>query len=169
MATSTKVSLEDYFRTHFEGECELVNGELRPKPMGTKDHSRVQGRVYSALLRYEQAGHGDALVELSLRLGETILIPDVAFTRPDQSPDQYNVFDTPPFLCVEVISPSQSFGELYNKCLGYLHWGVAHCWIIDPVKRTAWEIGEDEAPLQVSAGGLLRAGEIEVKLGELWS
>lgn len=168
MAAGTRVSLEDYFRTHFEGECELVHGELRPKPMGTKDHSRVQGRVYSALLRYEQAGHGDALVELSLRLGETIWIPDVAFTRPDQIPGEYNVFDTPPFLCVEVISPSQSFGELYNKCLGYVHWGVPHCWIIDPVKRTAWEVGADETPLQVPAEGSLRAGEIEVSVAELW-
>ena len=169
MATGTRVSLDDYLRMHFEGECELVDGELRPKPTAAKDHSRVQGRVYSALLRYEQAGDGDALVELSLRLGGTILIPDIAFTRRDQIPDQYNVFDTPPLLCVEVISPSQSFGELYNKCLDYLHWGVPHCWIIDPVKRTAWHLGTDEAPLQVPDEGSLRAGKIEVSLSQLWS
>ena len=28
MATSTRISLEEYFRTHYEPECELIDGEL---------------------------------------------------------------------------------------------------------------------------------------------
>lgn len=168
MAAGTKISLEEYFHTRFEGECELVDGELRPKPMGTDDHSRIQGRIFSSLMRREQAGRGEARVELSLRLGEIVLIPDIVFLRAGQQPDQYRVYDTPPLLCVEVLSPSQGFGELYNKCLRYLHWGVQHCWIIDPLKRLAWQIDSDEYPHELPADGSLRAGEMEVKLSELW-
>jgi len=164
MAVGSRVSLSEYFSACFDGECELVDGALRPKPMGTRDHSRVQGRIYSALLRFEQAGKGEAFVELSLRLDETVLIPDIVFTRPGQIPDQYNVFDTPPLLCVEVISPSQSFGDLYNKCLGYLRWGVSYCWIVDPIKRVGWQLGPDEVPHERSAQDFLEAGEIKIPL-----
>ncbi len=61
VATTARVSLEEYFRTHFEGECELVNGELRPKPMGTLDHSRLQARLRDLLRPYEDAGKGEAI------------------------------------------------------------------------------------------------------------
>src|SRR5882757_4249888 len=117
MAASTRISLEQYFRTHVEGECELVNGELRRKPVGTLDHSRVQARLRDALRRYEQAGKGEAIAEMSLRMDETVLIPDFVFSQAGQEPDEYRVFNTPPQLCVEIISPSQSFGGLYTKCL----------------------------------------------------
>jgi Uma2 family endonuclease len=168
MATSAKISLDQYFRTHVEGDCELVDGELRHKPMGTLDHSRVQARLRDALRRYEQAGRGEAVAEMSLRMDETVLIPDFVFSQPGQEPDEYRVFNTPPQLCVEIISPSQSFGELYTKCLGYLRWGVPHCWIVDPVKRLAWQIGHDEVPHAIPPGGGLEAADIRVTLSELW-
>jgi hypothetical protein len=52
MAVNARISVE-YFTARFDGECELVDGALRPKPAGTRDHSRVRGRIYSALLRFE--------------------------------------------------------------------------------------------------------------------
>jgi len=109
MAASTRISLEQYFRTHVEGECELVDGELRPKPAGTLDHSRIQARLRDALRRYEQAGRGEAIAEMSLRMNDTVLIPGFVFSRPGQEPDEYRVFNTPAQLCVEIISPSQTF------------------------------------------------------------
>ena len=36
MAATTRISLEEYFRTHYEPECEFIDGELRPKPMPTR-------------------------------------------------------------------------------------------------------------------------------------
>ena len=93
MATSTRISLEQYFRTHFEGECELVDGELRPKPMGTLDHSRVQARLRDALRRYEQAGKGEAIAEMSLRMNDTVLVPDFVFSHREQQPDEFRVFN----------------------------------------------------------------------------
>jgi Uma2 family endonuclease len=169
MATSTRVSLEEYFRTHYEPECELIDGELRPKPMPTTHHSRMEGRLRDLLRPYEQLGLGEALPELSLLLpGEAVLIPDFVFSRLGQSVDEHDVFDTPPLLCIEVISPSQSFNELYAKCRRYLRWGVPYCWIIDPVRRLAWQLEADEMPREILADGSLRAGEIEVKLADLF-
>jgi Uma2 family endonuclease len=170
MATTTRISLEEYFRTHYEPECELIDGELRPKPMPTGHHSWIQVRLIKLLLADEQLGRGRVWSELSLLLpGEAVLIPDVAFSRPGQRFDEHDVLNTPPLLCIEAISPSQSFNELYEKCRRYLRWGVPYCWIIDPVRRLAWQIEADEMPREILADGSLRAGEIEVKLAELFS
>jgi Uma2 family endonuclease len=169
MATGTRLSLEDYFRAHYEGECEFIDGELRPKPMGTGPHSRIQARLQNALRRFEQTGHGEALPEMSLRLPNgDVLIPDVLFSRKDQVFDNRGLFDTPPALCIEILSPSQSFGELYDKCRRYLHWGVPVCWLIDPVKKLAWQIGSDEIPHEVPANGSLQAEIVAVSTSELF-
>lgn len=169
MATSTRLSLEEYFRAHYEGECEFVNGELRPKPMGTGPHARVQARLRDALRRFEQAGYGEALPEMSLHLPSgNVLIPDVLFSAKNQTFNAQGIFDTPPVLCIEILSPSQSFAELQNKCRAYLRWGVSSCWIIDPVKRTAWQIEADEVSREIAENGTLQAGLIVVSLSELF-
>src|SRR5438477_7738353 len=117
MATGTRVSLEEYFRTHYEPECELIDGELRPKPMPTRHHSRMQAKLMKLLGRDEQLARGEALPKLTLLLPDkSVLIPDLVFARPGQSVDEHDVLNTPPLLCIEVISPSQSFKELYEKC-----------------------------------------------------
>jgi Uma2 family endonuclease len=169
MATSARLSLEDYFRAHYQGQCEFVDGELRPKPMGTGPHARVQARLRDALRRFEQAGQGEALPEMSLWLPNgDILIPDILFSAKGQAFNEQGIFDTPPVLCIEIISPSQSFAELHDKCRRYLRWGVASCWVIDPVKRTAWQIDQDEAPREIATNGSLRAGTVAVSLSQLF-
>lgn len=168
MAAITRISLEEYFQMYFEGECELVNGELRPKPAGAEPHSRIQARLVRFLMRFEQSG-AQALPELNLRFrNNTVLIPDVVFTRPRQRLDRYGSIGSPPLLCIEVLFPSQSFAALYEKCLRYLRWGVPYCWIIDPVKQLVWQIERDEAPREAPPSGSLHAGEIEIKLVELF-
>jgi Uma2 family endonuclease len=170
MATSTRVSLEEYFRTHYEPECELIDGELRPKPMPTGHHSSTQVELIVLLRAQEQLGRGRVWSELSLLLpSQAVLIPDVVFSRPGQRFDEHDVLNTPPLLCIEIISPSQSFRELYDKCISYLRWGVPYCWIIDPVRHLAWQIEVDEMPREIFSGGSLRAGDIEVKLADLFS
>ena len=144
--------------------------------MPTGKHSRMEGRLRDLLRPYEQLGYGEALPELSLLLpGSAVLIPDLVFSHPNQPFDEHDVLDTPPLLCIEVISPSQSFREMYEKCLVYLRWGVPFCWIplraasgIDPVKRLAWHIEADEVPHEIPADGALQAGGIEVKLTDLF-
>jgi Uma2 family endonuclease len=170
MATSTRISLEEYFRTHYEPECELIDGEPRPKPIPTRPHSRMQAKLQKLLWSDEKVGRGEALPEQSLLLPDgTVMIPDLVFCLPDQGVDEHQVLNTPPLLCTEIISLSQSFRELYDKCVLYLRWGVPYCWIIDPVRRLAWQIGIDEMPREIRADGSLRAGDVEVKLADLFS
>ena len=164
MATALRTSLEEYLRSHYEPECELIDGELFPKPMGTPEHGRMQKRLLRILERYEAKGIGEVLPELSVRHEQDVRIPDVAFTTVVQAPGE--IVSHPPLLCVEILSPSQRPSELFSKCEAYHAWGVPYCWVIDPIKKLAWEYHR-EAPVQLASVSL-GAGEISVTLAELF-
>jgi Uma2 family endonuclease len=70
-------------------------------------------------------------------------------------------------LCCEILSPEDRLGAMLGKCEEYHAWGVAYCWVIDPVKRTAWEYHAKGEPVRVTAS--LTAGELAVDLDQLFS
>jgi len=44
----------------------------------------------------------------------------------------------PPFLCVEILSPSDRFSEMRERVGDYLSFGVRYGWAIDPRTRQAF-------------------------------
>ena len=70
-------------------------------------------------------------------------------------------------LCCEILSPEDRLGAMLGKCEEYHAWGVPFCWVIDPVKRTAWEYHKGLEPVRAIAE--LRAGELAVELEKLFS
>lgn len=43
------------------------------------------------------------------------------------------------------------------------------CWVIDPEKQTAWQYHSGREPERRQQGGVLQAGELSVRLEELFS
>lgn len=165
MSTTAGVSLDEYLSTHYEPECELIGGELLRKPMGTEGHADVQIRLGAALLRLLKGSDFKPGTEISFRHGSDVRIPDVSVYR--RGARLYKgILDEPPILCIEIVSPSQSPSELFVKSETYHSWGVPFCWIVDPVKQSAWEYHAGVAPGRVEDG--LRAGEIVVSLAEIF-
>jgi Uma2 family endonuclease len=86
-------------------------------------------------------------------------------------------FQTPPFpgpypdqpvqLCCEILSPEDRLGSMLGKCEEYHSWGVPYCWVIDPVKRTAWQYEAGGEPFRVTDS--LSAGSINIPLLELFA
>jgi Uma2 family endonuclease len=106
--------------------------------------------------------------ELAIRRGEDVRIPDLVFAAPEARFEKGILID-PPLLCIEILSPSQRPSELFAKCEAYHSWGVPYCWIVDPIKKLAWEY-HSEAPLKLLApDASLQAGEISVGLSELFA
>ncbi len=141
--------------------CEYRDGVLNPKPMPTLLHSLLSTMLMMLLRR---AGL-EAAQELTVRLSPIkFLVPDVV-----AAPVLANPYPTEPvFLCCEVLSPDDRLGATFSKCEEYHEWGVPYCWVVDPVKRTAWEYHRATGePVRVSAA--LQAGEIAVELPELFS
>lgn len=48
---------------------------------------------------------------------------------------------TPPLLCIEILSPEDSFGNMRTRVRDYLDMGVPEVWVIDPSTRTVFVSG----------------------------
>lgn len=160
MSTTAQVALEDYLRLTEKPYCEYRDGELTPKAMPTKLHSLVQ----FALLMLLRSRGVQPFPELTVRITPTkYLVPDVAVAAPFEGPYP----DQPVQLCCEILSPEDRLGAMLSKCEEYHAWGVPCCWVIDPVKRTAWQYESGGEPIRVTH--TLAAGPIEIPLHELFA
>lgn len=116
---------------------ELVEGNIVAKMAPQRFHSKTQ----RALLRYlEEWGEsrGEVGIEWSVILQrrgkDWVPIPDLLFVSQERLPE--NLGDepcpVPPDLAIEIISPSQTFGEMAEKAMDYLNAGVLRVWVVDP-------------------------------------
>jgi Uma2 family endonuclease len=162
MSTAALVSVEEYLRRTEKPYSEFVDGVLCPKQMPTLSHGLVQALLI-VLLRKQGV---QAVSEVTVRLSDTkFLIPDVIAARTIQGPYP----SEPVLLCVEILSPTDRLGATLAKCELYHTWGVPFCWIVDPEKQTAWQYHVGREPERIGRGGVIEAGELSVRLEELFS
>jgi Uma2 family endonuclease len=129
--------VDEFLERSFDHECELIHGETVPKPFGTIKHSRMEKRLTRLLERY--FGENRVQFELSVRMGDEVLIPDICVAKTEDPRMYRDVLDEPPLLCIEVPSPSQRVEEMLAKCRRYRDFNVPHYWVVDPVSERAWE------------------------------
>jgi Uma2 family endonuclease len=160
MSTTALMPVEEYLRLTEKPYREYRDGVVQAKAMPTKFHGLVEFMLVALLRR---AGL-DAVPELTVRVSPTkFLVPDVAAAPVLQSP-----YPTEPvLLCCEILSPDDGLGATLGKCEEYHAWGVPFCWVIDPVKQSAWEYHAGGEPERVASS--LRAGDVLVSLAELFS
>jgi Uma2 family endonuclease len=122
--------------------CELVEGVLLEKAVGYRESGLAifLGGLLNAFVIPRNLGvvtGPDGTVEL---MADLVRIPDVAFTSWDRLPGRRRP-DAPvprlaPNLAVEVLSRSNTPGEMKVKRQDYFSAGVQLYWEIDPVART---------------------------------
>jgi Uma2 family endonuclease len=160
MSSTTLVPVEEYLRYSEKPNCEYREGVLYPKPMPTTFHGLLE---FMLVVMLRKLGL-QAAPEVTVKLSPTkYLVPDVIAARVLQSPYPAD----PVLLCCEILSPEDRLGTMLAKCEEYHAWGVPFCWVIDPVKRTAWEYHSAAEPVRVTS--TLRADEFSVSLEELFS
>lgn len=159
MGTATLIDVEEYLATSYRPDCDFVDGEVVERNVGTKDHSRLQRRVLSWFETNQP--RLEAFPELRVRVtARRYRVPDVCVV-PSPAPDE-QIFTEPPYLCIEILSPDDSFPKLQTRLDDYLTMGVPNVWVLDPSSRRAWSIareGHFEA-----LDGILRTGDCRVLL-----
>ena len=133
---STAVSVEEYLRTSFsDGDREYVDGRIIQRNLGERDHSRVQRKLIVFFAAREETLGTYCFPEQRVQVKPTrFRVPDVCVYIGAEPEEQ--VFHTPPFLAVEILSKDDRAGEVREKIRDYLDFGVRFVWIIDPGERT---------------------------------
>ena len=135
MGTVMAVPLEEYLTTSYEPDCEWVDGELREQSMPDEVHAAIQAFFMLFFGNRQKELNVRARAELRIRVaGGRFRLPDVVLL-PGRAPLQA-VTDTPPLLCIEILSPDDRVSELNEKISDYVAMGVGTIWIVDPRRRT---------------------------------
>lgn len=158
---------------------ELVDGVLVEKAMGATE-ALLGGWILHRLWEYleehdlGQALPGDGMLRL---MPGSVRIPDVSFISWAQMPDEK--FPTKaipslyPDLAVEVLSKSNTAGEMDRKRRDYFLAGTKLVWIIDPESGTAEVYSSPTDRTRIPKSGSLDGGEVlpgfRLSLKELFS
>ena len=161
MSTATLVSVDEYLETSYRPDCDFVDGQLIERHVGTKDHSKLQREVLAWFRDRRRELRLTAFPEQRVQLAQRrYRIPD-ASVYPLPEPDE-QIFTQPPYICIEVLSPKDSFPNLQDRFDDYLAMGVPNIWVLDPPSRRGWPIvreGHFEA-----LNGVLRTSDDRVVL-----
>jgi Uma2 family endonuclease len=142
VSTAILTSIEEYLATTYRPDCDYVDGAVIERNVGQKDHSSLQGEVYAWFRDRRRSLRLTAFTELRIRVGPTrYRIPDVCVvTLP--APDE-QIFTQPPYICIEILSPGDTFPKLQDRFDDYLTMGVPNLWLLDPTSKRAWRITRD--------------------------
>jgi Uma2 family endonuclease len=125
------VPLNEYLNTSYRPDCDYLEGELLERNVGEWDHARLQG-LLSAYLSNREKEVG-ILVVLAQRVqirANRFRVPDITVLSGPRPAG--GIITEPPFLCVEILSPSDRVVEMQDRIRDYLDFGVRYVWLIDP-------------------------------------
>lgn len=145
--------------------CELVDGVLVEKAMGTKE-SLIAGLILQRVNTFlDQHDLGLAFgADGAMRLMKGLVrIPDVSFVSwrqmPDGLPDEA-IAGLVPDLAVEVVSRRNTKGEIHRKLRDYFLAGVQLVWVIHPRTETAEVYLAPDRKKRVGKSWLLDGGDL---------
>jgi len=152
------VTVEEYLHTLYRPDCDYVDGVLVDRNVGLLTHQIALREVLFYF--YERSSQWDIFVIQSLRVRISptrYRVPDVLVVLGPEPDEQ--ILTSPPFLCVEVLSPEDLFSQMQEKIDDYLRFGVRFVWVIDPYQHRAWICTQDE--IREVRDGLLRTADPE--------
>jgi Uma2 family endonuclease len=135
MATSTVVPVNEYLRKSYRPDRDYVDGEIRERNLGERDHADLQSRFVFMLCLPENAAHLTARSELRIQVRPTrFRVPDVCVLRKSATREQ--VVTQPPLLCIEILSPEDTMLRTRERVRDYLEMGVPAVWVVDAATRS---------------------------------
>jgi Uma2 family endonuclease len=133
--SATLISLEEYLDTAYSPDCEYVDGVVVERNVGERRHSLAQRKT----IVYLQTTYPDLWVWPEQRVrtvpGRRSRVPDVSVTLEDPHTD---VFETPPFIVIEILSRRDEMSNVIEKLEEYAEFGVLNIWLLDPRRKRAF-------------------------------
>jgi Uma2 family endonuclease len=146
--------------------CELIDGTLVEKVMASYE-SLLAGALLHFLYLYLDEHNiglvlpGDGLLRL---FPEQVRAPDVSFISWKRMPNrrfpQEAIASLVPDLAVEILSPSNTEGEMRRKLQDYFNAGCKLVWLVDPQERTVRVYTSPRRFAQFTEQGTLTGGKV---------
>jgi len=136
MSVSQLVSVSEYLSTSYRPDCDYVDGVVLERNLGEYDHARLQGEALVYFHNRREEWGVRAVPEQRVQVSPTrFRVPDICVVigKPTEQ-----IFRTPPFICIEILSKDDRISEMQERVEDYLRFGVAYVWILDPRKRKAY-------------------------------
>jgi Uma2 family endonuclease len=135
MATRALIPVEVYLTSVYRPDCDYVDGEVLERNLGERDHSYVQAAIVSYFFTRRKAMGLEVFPEQRVQVRpKRFRIPDVCVVL---GGTKEKIFTTPPFLCVEILSPEDRMSRVWERIHDYFEMGVPNVWVIDPENRIA--------------------------------
>ena len=163
-SSTTLISVEQYLSSTYSPDVDYVDGTLVDRNGGEKPHSKAQRKL---ILLLEKASGGKICVWPEQRvqvLSTRFRVVDVCATIGE--PDE-DIFMSPPFICIEVLSRRDSMTTIQEKLDDYLTFGVPHIWILDPRRRKVFSYGP-EGLVEIVDAFVTHAPEVVLPITELF-
>ena len=137
-AKPIKMTLEEFLESDLEG-YEYIEGELIPMPPTSIEHGDISMNLISPLNSYVRENQLGRIYipDTGFRVGERVLMPDIAFLSNEHIPaDRSKASPVPPDLAVEVVSRTDIGYQIEEKAFAYLEAGTQLVWVLKPVSKT---------------------------------
>lgn len=161
MSVATAVSVSEYLNTSYRPDCDYLEGELLERNVGERDHSRLQGLLTHYLISRERQFGISVLPEQRVQVkARRFRVPDITVIAGPVPSDQIIV--SPPFLCIEILSPSDRMTEMQERIDDYINFGVTYVWVINPRNRRTFIYHSDG--VEEVRDGILRTKDPEIRV-----
>ena len=135
-AVPALIPVEEYLHTTYRPDCDYVDGIIEERNLGEFEHGRLQLHLGAIFLIHEQEWNSVAVPECRLQLSKTrYRIPDLLVLRDTQKVSR--IVCEAPLLCIEVLSPADTWMKMRERLSDYVALGVEHIWCFDPDTREA--------------------------------
>jgi Uma2 family endonuclease len=151
--------IEQYLNASYHPDREFVDGLILERNLGERTHGRIQRRLIVYFdLRAKQLGI-EVVPEQRVQVSPTrFRVPDVTVVNTSQV--QGEIFTEPPHLCIEILSKDDTMEYMQEKIDGYLRFGVAYIWIINPRLRKGYVA--TKAGMAEAASGVLETRDPDI-------
>ena len=142
-AAKREATYQDLFDLPENTTGEIINGELIVTPRPSRKHVYTASALGSEIGPPFQFGRGGGpggwiiLIEPEIKLGENILVPDLAGWKRGRFPasEETNWISVAPDWVCEVLSPSTETIDRGDKVPLYASQGISHAWLMSPATR----------------------------------
>lgn len=162
------VPVEEYLRTMYHPDCDYVDGRVEERNVGEFEHAGVQKVILRLLWAKEEEWRINAIQECRLQVSPArFRVPDGMVLRAEQVVDQ--MVREVPLLCIEVLSPEDTWKRLRGVLGDYLAMGVKHIWAFDPEERVAYRFDADGFHPVADAEMVVEGTEVRLVVAEVFA